>query len=117
MIKFTESKRIFIYSQTVDMRMGLNKIQILVALNFNRIERAHSVFVFCSRRKDCIKMYYEDDYGAWLLQERLFDTKFKWPEGIESGRSISQQELNGLCKGLQVIESLPKKRSGDKELI
>ena len=117
MVRFSESKNIYIYSNTVDMRMGLNKIQVLVALNFSKIDRAHSVFIFCSKRRDTIKMYYEDDYGSWLLQERLFDTRFKWPEGLESGRSISKQELNGLCKGLQVIESAPKKKRGNKDLI
>lgn len=38
----------------------------------------HSVFVFCSKDEKTIKIYYEDDYEAWLLQNRLHDDKFKY---------------------------------------
>ena len=47
MIKFKESKNIYLYSENIDMRIGMNKIQILVASNFTKIEIRHSVFVFC----------------------------------------------------------------------
>lgn len=105
MVKFSESKRIFLYSENVDMRMGMQKLQLLVAANFNRMEIRHSVFVFCSNSEKIIKIYYEDDYGSWLLQNKLFEGKFKWPKGLEIGKVITKQQLEGLCKGLEVIES------------
>jgi len=85
--------------------MGLNKIQILVSCSFPKMMIRHSVFVFCSNNGKTIKIYYEDDYGCWLLQNRLFDGKFKWPKGLEIGSKITKEQLNGLCKGLEVIES------------
>lgn len=105
MISFKESKNIYLYSENIDMRMGINKIQIIVGSNFSKMEIRHSVFVFCSNNGKTIKMYYEDDYGCWLLQNRLFEGKFKWPKGLEIGTKISKEQLNGLCKGLEVIES------------
>ncbi len=41
MINFNENKNIYIYSETVDMRMGLPKIQLLVVTNFSKIEIRH----------------------------------------------------------------------------
>ena len=105
MINFKESKNIYLYSENIDMRFGLNKAQIIVASSFSKIEIRHSVFVFCSRDCRMIKIYYEDDYGAWLLQNKMFKKKFKWPNGLEIGQKISKQQLEGLCKGLEVIES------------
>lgn len=105
MIKFKESKNIYLYSENIDMRMGMNKIQILIAANFTKIEIRHSVFVFCGTNGKQIKMYYEDDYGCWLLQNKLFEGKFKWPKGLDIGSKINQVQLEGLCKGLEVIES------------
>lgn len=64
MIKFSERRNIYLYSENIDMRMGMNKIQILVASNFTSIEIRHSVFVFCSNNGKTIKLYYEDDYGS-----------------------------------------------------
>jgi len=113
MITFKESKNIYLYSEPIDMRMGINKIQILIGANFTRIEVRHSVFVFCSTRRDQIKLYYEDDYGSWLLQNKLFETKFKWPKGLEIGAEITKEQLNGLCKGLEVIESKKNKNTGN----
>ncbi len=114
MIKFSESKNIYLYSENVDMRMGMNKIQILVASNFSQIEIRHSVFVFCSNNGKTIKMYYEDDYGSWLLQNKIFEGRFKWPKGLEVGTKITRLQLEGLCKGLEVIES--KKKKEEKEV-
>ena len=111
MINFKESKNIYLYSENIDMRMGLNKIQLLVASNFSKIMIRHSVFVFCAKNGKTIKIYYEDDYGSWLLQNRLFEGKFKWPKGLDIGTKISKEQLNGLCKGLEVIESKIKKES------
>ena len=34
MITFKENKNIYLYSENVDMRMGLNKIQILVVESY-----------------------------------------------------------------------------------
>ena len=105
MISFKESKNIYLYSENIDMRMGINKIQIIVGSNFSKMEIRRSVFVFCSNNGKTIKMYYEDDYGWWLWQNRLFEGKFKGPKGLEIGTRISKEQLNGLCKGLEVIES------------
>ena len=114
MITFKESKNIYLYSENVDMRMGINKIQILVASNFSKMMIRHSVFIFCASNAKTIKIYYEDDYGCWLLQNRLFEGKFKWPKGLEIGTKITKEQLNGLCKGLEVIES--KKIKDNKEI-
>lgn len=104
MIHFDGGKAIYVYSETVDMRMGLPKIQMMVAASFSKAEIRHSVFVFCSRDKKQIRMYYEDDYGSWLMQNRLHDGGFKWPS-LSGSKKITKAELAGLCKGLEVIES------------
>ncbi|MCM1196989.1 MAG: IS66 family insertion sequence element accessory protein TnpB [Roseburia sp.] len=104
MIEFKESKNIYIYSEEIDMRMGMTKIQFLVAINFSKIEIRHSIFIFCSKKREQIKIYYEDDYGSWLLQNKIHEGKFKWPKVLDNVK-ISKEQLIGLCKGLEMIES------------
>lgn len=108
MIRFDEAKNVYIYSERIDMRMGLPKIQMMVAFNFSKIEIRHSAFVFCSKDRKQIRLYYEDDYGCWLLQNRLHDTNFKWPD-LSNNKIITKTQLIGLCKGLEMIESEKKK--------
>ena len=110
MIHFEENKNIYIYSEKVDMRMGMPKIQMMVAMNFTKIEIMHSVFIFCSKNRKQIKLYYEEDYGAWLMQNRLHDGGFKWPSVLDNVK-ITKTQLIGLCKGLEMIESYkPRKQ-------
>lgn len=104
MIKFNESKNIYLYSENVDMRMGMPKIQLMVAMNFSKMEIRHSVFIFCSKDKKQIRLYYEDDYGCWFLQNRLHDGNFKWPKVLNNIK-ITKNQLIGLRKGLEMIES------------
>lgn len=104
MIEFKESKNIYIYSEEIDMRMGMTKIQFIVAINFSKIEIRHSIFIFCSKKREQIKIYYEDDYGSWLLQNKIHEGKFKWPKVLDNVK-ITKNQLIGLCKGLEVIES------------
>ena len=113
MIHFDENKNIYIYSENVDMRMGMPKIQMMVAMNFSKIEIRHSVFIFCSKDKKQIKIYYEDDYGVWLMQNKLHEGGFKRPS-VLNNLKITKSQLIGLCKGLEVIESDKKKCSNYK---
>lgn len=103
------------YSERIDMRYGINKLQVLVASNFSRLEISHSVFVFCARNNKTVKIYYEDDFGIWVLQNRLFNGSFKLPKEIESGIKLDKTRLKMLCQGLSVIATKPKKSNTKKD--
>lgn len=91
------------------MKMGIYKIQQIVAFNFSPAEIINSIFIFCSRNKKIIKIYYENEYGFWLLQNRLTTGNFKWPE-IGERVKIDKRQLEWLFKGLDVIEHKPKRQ-------
>lgn len=52
-----------------------------------------------------------------FIQNKLFEGKFKWPKGLSVGTKISKEQLNGLCKGLEVIESRREKTSKEIDYI
>lgn len=89
------------------MRMGLPKIQTLVAFHYKPEEIFHSLFIFCSGNKKTIKMYYEDEWGSWLLQNNISEGTFKWPE-VGEKVSIDKRQLSWLLQGLDVIAKLPR---------
>ena len=41
-----EGKSIYLYSHQIDMRMGMEKIQVLLSQNFSPSELQDSIFVF-----------------------------------------------------------------------
>lgn len=91
------------------MKMGIHKIQQLIAFSFSPAEMLNSVFVFCSKSRKCVKVYYEDEYGFWLLQNRITAGDFKWPDADGDGRiTVDRRQLEWLLKGLDVVERRPK---------
>ena len=86
MIRFDRVNRIHLYSGPTSMKMGIRKIQQAIAFSFSPAEMLNSVFVFCSKSRKCVKAYYEDEYGFWLLQNRITAGDFKWPDAGGDGR-------------------------------
>ena len=110
MVEFSKDRQIYIYGEATSMRFGIPKIQLLVAANFSKVEIMNSVFLFCSGDRKQIKIYYEDEYGAWLLQNKLYDQKFKLSKELKSGVKLTRTQLRMFLHGLDVIEQKPTSR-------
>lgn len=102
------NRKLYIYSNSISMRLGIKKAQILVYLNFSPVEVSKSIFIFVSKSRKQIKIYYEDDYGYWLSQNKLAFKKFKLPDEEIKSLELKPKELQMFLKGLEVIESKKK---------
>lgn len=112
MIDIRNCNKIFLYNVKVDMRMGLKRLQSMVAINFPPSKILNSVFIFCSKDNKTIKMYYENEYGFWLLQNRITGrgAKFQIPDIIARNTVITRKQLEWLCQGLNVVNREIKHR-------
>ena len=64
---------------------------------------ANSLFVFCNRGRDKLKILTWDHNGFWLYYRRLERGRFRWPD--QSGAqtvSISRRQLQWLLDGLSL---------------
>lgn len=107
MIDYREVKKIYFYAQSIDMRAGMKKIEILLCCNFSPVAMMNTLFVFCSKDRKTIKIYYENEYGTWLLINKINFTKYKWPV-IEQRTKYQIEDLKAILKGLKVIEEKNK---------
>lgn len=107
MIDLNKVKDIYLYTNQVDMRMGIYKIEILLSLSFSPIEILDAVFVFVSKDRKQVKIYYEDIYGKWLLINKLSYTKVIVPN-LLSAKTISKRDLELLLQGVAMIEERKK---------
>lgn len=107
MIDLSNVKNIHLYSKPVDMRMGISKIEMVLSLSFSPIEIIHSLFIFVSRNRKQIKIYYENEYGKWLLINKLSYALYLIPD-FENERIISKEDLNHLLKGVLMISERKK---------
>jgi len=107
MIDYRGVKKIYFYTKEIDMRAGMNRFQILLCCNFTPIEMMNTLFVFCSKDRKTIKIYYEDEYGTWLLINKIGFTKFKWPEH-PNGEGYRISDMKAILKGLRLLEEKSK---------
>lgn len=108
-------RKLFFYSKPIDMRFGIRRAQILVHTTFDSKYILSSAFIFVSIKRDQIKIYLEDEYSYWLLQNKLIDKRFKFPDFPKS-LEINTEKFDMFLKGLEVIEEKRKPREIDKIL-
>ena len=72
--------RIFLVTQPVDFRKGLDGFAGHVAEHFDRDPFDGTIYVFRSRRADRLKMIVWDGTGLGLVMKCLNGTRFIWPK-------------------------------------
>ena len=96
------------------MRKSIDGLAAIVSFEFKLDPFSDSMFVFCNRGRDKIKILYWDTNGFWLYYRRLEKGRFRWPEACpERGRradqdgpvAISRRQLDWLLTGLTLEQS------------
>lgn len=86
-----------------DMRKSIDGLAAIVNFTFKLDVFADSLFVFCNRSRNKLKILYWDTNGFWLYYRRLERGRFQWPDAGEDGPvSISRRQLDWLLAGLSV---------------
>lgn len=86
-----------------DLRKSIDGLAVIVTESFNLDPFSKSIFVFCNRKKDKIKILKWDVNGFWLYYKRLEKGTFKWPDRLDSKTlSVSEREFRWLLDGLSI---------------
>ena len=97
-----EGKRIYLYSHQIDMRMGMEKIQVLLSQNFSTSELQDSILVFISRSRKIAKVYLEDEFGRWLMIRKLNYISFKILRADEDGK-LTSKDIGYLPQRAEIV--------------
>jgi transposase len=92
---------VYLACGTTDLRKSIDGLAALVRHSFELDLFSNSLFVFCNRDRDKLKILYWDHNGFWLYYRRLEKGRFRWPK--EAGKqtlSISRRQLQWLLDGL-----------------
>jgi transposase len=80
MISFSGSLKIYLLVECCDMRKGFSGLYGLVSSRFGEDPRSGTLYVFCNRRHNRLKVPYFDGTGLWVLTKRLEKGTFSWPK-------------------------------------
>ena len=94
--------QIYLKPGFTDMRKSINTLSIVVESEMNLDLFTQSMFIFCNKKRDIIKMLYWDKNGFCLWQKKLEKDKFQWPESEEEVMEITDFKLHWLLRGIDL---------------
>ena len=96
-------QHVYLCTGYTDLRKGIDGLIAIVTGTFGLDPtEAGSIFLFCGRRNDRMKvLLYEDD--GWLLcYKRFTDGKLQWPRNEKEARDLTPQQYRWLMEGLSI---------------
>ena len=114
---FTGADRIIIACGRTDLRLGIDGLTALVKQQFHLDPFTNTLFLFCGRRKDRIKVLYWEGNGFVLLYKRLESGSVQWPRNESEARSLTPQQYRWLMEGLSVDQPKAHKPVSGLEIV
>jgi len=107
---FNRVPDVYLYRDFVDFRKSINGLSLIVEQQMQLSPLNGSVYVFCNKNKDKLKVLYWDKTGFALWYKRLEKQRFKWLKADEDDvLCITGAELNRLLDGLDIFYQKPHK--------
>lgn len=97
-----KSSQVFLALGVTDMRKSINGLSLLVEEQFEHDIFAGSLFVFCNRRRDMVKILYWEKNGFCIWLKRLEEDFFQWPETEGEVLKVDSRALGWLLSGLDL---------------
>lgn len=94
--------RIYLACGYTDLRRGIDGLVGIVQSSFQLDPFSSSIFLFCGRRCDRIKVLHWEGDGFVLLYKRLEQGSFEWPRTADDVLELTPQQFCWLMEGLQV---------------
>jgi transposase len=95
----------------MDMRKSINGLAAIVEQEMSLDPFAETLFVFCNRARDKIKILCWEKNGFILWYKRLEKQRFHWPARIDKEIvTLNGEQLNWLLDGFDIWSNKPHAR-------
>lgn len=103
MLMLSSGVKVWVASESVDMRKGCFSLAAMVQQEFQLDPRSQSLFVFFSRKCDRVKILRWDRNGFALWYKCLAQGRYRPPKVGGKRYCISESDLNLLLEGIDLI--------------
>lgn len=99
----TGVEKVYLAAGSTDMRKSIDGLAAIVQQSFKLDPFSNSLFVFCNKGCNKIKILHWQHNGFWLYYRRLEKGRFQWPQkNTQSPLRLSYRELQWLLDGLSL---------------
>lgn len=102
MLSLPSGIKIYIASQVLDMRKSFDAMSYYVTKELQQDVYSGSLYVFCNKRGDKLKIFYWDRNGYCCWYKRLERGIFRLPRVTDKVFKVSVSELNLLLEGIEL---------------
>jgi transposase len=99
MLNLKDIKSVYLATDFTDLRKSIDGLAIIVQEEFQLDPFSPSLFVFCNRSRDRLKILHWEYNGFWLYLRRLERGKFNWPTNENDTIKVDLKELKWLLDG------------------
>lgn len=92
--------RIYISTQPIDFRKGMDSLAALVESEFDLSPFSGAIFIFRSKKRDRLKLLVWDGTGLVLMTKRLEEGNFVWPPVRDGLITLGRAQLEALIEGV-----------------
>ena len=96
---------VYIAVGVTDMRKSVNGLSLLVEEHFELDLFSGSLFAFCNRKRNIVKILYWANNGFCIWMKKLEEEIFRWPESEHEVLEISSKALGWLLDGLDLYHA------------
>ena len=95
---------VYIVCGRTDMRKSINGLCAIVQEQFHREPDTNSIFLFCGKRCDRIKILFREPDGYLLMYKMLnvAHGRYRWPRDSSEVKPITWQQFDWLMSGLEI---------------
>ena len=99
----TVAQSLYVICGYTDMRKSIDGLCAIVESQLQLNPQSQSLFLFCGKRRDRIKILLHEPDGYVLLYKRLeVEGRYRWPMNKSEVKSITWQQLGWLLSGLEI---------------
>lgn len=117
MLTLSGSAQVHLACGATDLRKSIDGLAAIIQMRFNLDPFSNSLFIFCNKNKDKIKILHWEHSGFWLYYKRLEKGKFKWPSKSTEVKSITERELRWLLDGLSIEQPKAHKEVKERSIV
>ena len=94
MLQLSPQSRIFVATEPVDCRTGIDGLAAVCRHALGDTPLAGAVYVFRNRAGTALKLLLYDGQGYWMMMKRLSQGRFRWwPTSPDARVPLSAREL------------------------
>ena len=106
-----EGKKVYLACGSTDLRKNIDALSSLVQDSFKLDPYSDTMFVFCNRSRDIIKILEWDGDGFWLHTKKIEQGRFNWPPTAEEDlMDLTRRELEILIGSTRLRSKLQRRR-------